>query len=412
MDIVIKTTLSIESTCDDTSIALVTNHDGRFVVHRMLTYTQWSHNAYGGVVPEIASRDHAVRFPRLISSLWVTKKGSVVVSDVTRRRALDEWVKEFVGDIWEWESYWRREEWCLVIDEITVASHPWLPWSIVAWVTTATFLWSYYDVPVREVNHIMGHVFSILLDREVSILQLPYLCLTVSGGHSDIYIVEELKDWKMETCRDVLLARPQNDSAWTRHKRWHMWICESIQVWPYTITKLVQTMDDAVGEVYDKVAKMLWGPYPWGAWIEQQAARRDDGLPRPHDNIHSVVHERLRKIDVGGQFSFSGIKAQVHSLLEYMKRHEIVLDEMTVCAIAHRFQDVVTDAMSRKMQAYIKLYTPRTVWVVWGVSANKIIRKKMLDVAQSEWISHVYTPVRMAYCTDNAAMIGAVGLLE
>jgi len=166
------------------------------------------------------------------------------------------------------------------------------------------------------------------------------------------------------------------------------------------VTKLVQTMDDAVGEAFDKVAKMLWGPYPGGPWIQQIAKK-------PQWEMLSLLQQRLRKLDVSGQFSFSGTKAQVHSLLEYLKRENIDFDDEMKAWIAWMFQERVSDAMVKKLAMLVEEHQPKTIGIVGGVSANTMLQEKA-----STLTGNLYLPTQMKYCTDNAAMIGVVGILE
>lgn len=348
-------TLAIESTCDDTSLAIVSMKEGRFVVECMVTDTQGMHTQYGGVVPELASRAHAES-----------------ISDVYARL-----VEQHEWDIQD-------------IHSISVAGSPGLPGSLVVGITAAYTLGAALDLPVLECHHIMWHVFSVLLDRERDMLQLPYMCLTVSGGHSDIYMVDD--GW-------VMIDDAQQDEL--HIKRWHMGMWETYTVWPYIITKLVQTLDDAVGEAFDKVAKMLWGPYPGWPRIQQIA---EDGWP------HELIATRLRPLHTSDHFSFSGVKAQVHSLLEYLDRNNILVDDQMRADIAWRFQEIVTDALVAHMTKALDTKKAKTLWVVGGVSANSILRQKMSQLASDTDIP-LYYPMSFAYCTDNAAMIGVVGLL-
>jgi len=327
----------------------------------MVSDAQGMHALYGGVVPELASRAHATKVVELYAHLQSKYK-------------------------WDVTS----------VDSVSIASQPGLPGSVTVGVAAAHTIWQFLDKPVIECHHIMGHVFSILLDRERDILQLPYLCLTVSGGHSDIYVIDDW--WLMIDDTDVV---PYHD---LHTKRWHIGIWDIYTVWPYTVTKLVQTLDDAVGEAYDKVAKMLWWPYPGWPWIDQLSQQWSSD---------KLIVSRIRKIDISDQFSFSGVKAQVHSLLEYLERNNILLTASVQADIARRFQGVVTDALMQKMTQYIDTLpnTPKVLWVVGGVSANSLLRTKMSQLAAEKNIA-LYYPNSFAYCTDNAAMIGVVGLLE
>jgi N6-L-threonylcarbamoyladenine synthase len=148
-------TLAIETSCDDTALAIVAYNEGNFVVEKVLSFSQLDlHAPYGGVVPELANRSHADKIIRIIEELGGNK---------------------------------LKDE----IDFISVTAYPGLPGALVVGMTTAHMLGKMRDKEVVEVNHIMGHVFSILPDRNEEILQTPYICMTVSGGHNDIYLVEE-----------------------------------------------------------------------------------------------------------------------------------------------------------------------------------------------------------------------------
>ena len=119
----------------------------------------------------------------------------------------------------------------------------------MAGVTVAHFLAQRYTLPLHEVDHIMGHVFSVLLDRDLETLQFPYLCLTVSGGHSDIYVVDTQREASCFAQQDI------EEGLW--HKRGHTPLGHFVRVGPYIAKKVTQTMDDAVGEAFDKVSVML-----------------------------------------------------------------------------------------------------------------------------------------------------------
>ena len=195
-----KTVLAIETSCDDTSLALVSKHEeGFFAVDQLLMYSQLAHQAHGGVVPELASRLHSEQIIGLLAQ----------IDPNTLKN----------------------------IDAIAVTTHPGLPGALVVGKTVAATLSSWYTKPLLEVHHIHGHIFSLLLERNISDIQFPLVVLTASGGHNDIYLV----DASLE------------------------------------ITKLGQTLDDAAGECFDKVARMLGGPYPGGSRIGEQAKKS----PRP-----------------------------------------------------------------------------------------------------------------------------------
>lgn len=205
--------LAIETSCDDTSLAVVSDNDGVIGVEQLVSYTQVTHLKYGGVVPEIASREHADQ-----------------VTEVFKQLVQGEYVTFFEG-----------------IDAIVYTATPGLPGSLVVGEAFAKVLARQYDKQLLPVNHIYGHIFSIFLERKVSDIALPLVVLTASGGHNDLYKVEEVQeDQKVENA-DI--------------------------VGKFRIEKLGGTLDDASGECFDKVARMLGGPYPGGPWISKQAAQ-------------------------------------------------------------------------------------------------------------------------------------------
>ncbi|MBO4204084.1 hypothetical protein J5893_04665 [bacterium] len=186
-------TLAIETSCDDTSLAIISYENGGiFTVEKLIAYSQIAeHTKYGGVLPEIASRLHSEKIIALLQEIG-------------------------------------RDEICNV-DFISCTTHPGLPGSLVVGSAVGTMLAEHFEKPFVPINHIYGHIFSILLERKLEDIELPMVILTASGGHNDIYLVEREEE-----------------------KQGH----------PYHITKLGATLDDASGEAFDKVSKMLGGPYP------------------------------------------------------------------------------------------------------------------------------------------------------
>ncbi len=192
-------TLAIESSCDDTSLALVSYDDGYFSVDRIVVKSQTQiHAAYGGVVPELSYRAHAEHILPLVEEL-----GGNDIADE--------------------------------IDAITVTGQPGLPGALLVGINVAHTLGTIRNKPVIEVNHIMGHVFSVLLERRISLDKVPYVCLTVSGGHSDIYIVRSRND-----AQRMVIAQADD-----RIKRQHLGIGAVHAVGPFVVEKVAQTKDDA-----------------------------------------------------------------------------------------------------------------------------------------------------------------------
>lgn len=356
-----RRTLAIEASCDDTSIAVIEENNGYFSVVAMKTNTQTLHNEYGGVVPELAYRKHAECILGLIEDMW--------------------W-KELIE----------------TIESITVTGRPWLPWWLLIWINVAHTLWILRDKPVIEVNHVMWHVFSILLDRAIVASQLPYVCLTVSGGHSDIYIVE-------------LAWHEQDKSAivddFDRIKRQHLWIWEEIDVWVFHVTKLWQTRDDAAWEAFDKVARMLWWPYPWWAWI--------GGLAVQWSPNKEIIFREATLEDGTFDMSFSWLKSQVYNVLRKFRKLWINIDDQLKADIAYAFQETITTMLVKKVIEASEKYNACVVWLVGWVAANARLREKMNQALEANVVlpmSSCVVPNKMVYCTDNAAMIGVVWLLE
>lgn len=366
-------TLAIETSCDDTSLSVISNESGCFVVEKIMAYTQTEeHKKRWGVVPELAARAHADKILIVLESLQIN-----------------------------WST----------IDTISVTAFPGLPGALVVWVTTAYTLWSLYNKPVVEVHHIMGHIFSVLVERNEHDIQFPYVCLTVSGGHNDLYVVDEVKEMKeMKEMKEI----------WVAHKHNHLAIGESLTIGQYSVTKLWQTIDDAAWEAFDKVARMLGWPYPWGKWIGEQAERTKEiegnrgkwiemkGNWACYDSVAMTLNA-AKLPDQPFNFSFSGIKWQIHQLVSRGTIDPENPDD--IHAVAYHFQEAVTDVLVEKLAKAVQKFWAKTVGVVWWVSANLRLREK---IAVHPLLSkaNVLFPTQFVYCTDNAAMIGVVGLMD
>ncbi len=399
-------TLAIETSCDDTSLAVVAYDEGNFVVEKLVSFAQIDiHAPYGGVVPELANRSHTDKIIRLLEELGGNK---------------------------------LRDE----IDFISVTAYPGLPGALVVGITTATMLGKMRDKTVVEVNHIMGHVFSILPDRNLNELHTPYICMTVSGGHNDIYLVESWK-LKIERFGDNVMKeeaseseqfvpqaesisadggvadeartyklRTPDDSNWVaswpkdlRHKRNHLALHETIHIGKYAVTKIGQTLDDAAGEAFDKVSRMLGGPNPWGARIGELAKKWTQD-PRVKLNASFLSADEFL-------FSFSWLKSQVHYLLQTFEEEWVVLDEQLKANIAYMFQEEVAHVLAKKIVHAAQKYEAKTISLVGGVSASVRIRERISQLLEKNSQTSIpfLTPAKFVYCTDNAAMIGAAGLV-
>jgi len=313
------TILGIETSCDDTAAAVL--RDGA-VRSNVVSSQHELHDAYGGVVPELASRDHQ----RLIVPVV--------------RQALEE--ADCTADD---------------LDAVAVTYGPGLPGSLLVGLAFAKAFAAGRDLPLVGVNHLEGHLYSV--DLSTPSPPRPYLCLIVSGGHTELVLVEDA----------------------FRH------------------TVLGQTRDDAAGEAFDKVAQLLDLGYPGGPAIDRLAA---DGDP----SFHDFPRTRLDDHD----FSFSGLKT---SVLYYLRD---LGDEKASILAQHRpdlcasFQQAVVDVLVGAVRDAAERTGVRHVAVVGGVSANTALRSALRDAAAEDGFE-VYTP-EMAYCMDNAAMIARAGAMH
>jgi len=304
--------LAIESSCDEFSVALV--EDGKRVLF-MKTLSQIElHAQYGGVVPELASREHTKYFP-------------IVLEEVNNYLNGD-WVR---------------------VDAVAVTVGPGLSGSLLVGIQVAKVLARLLDKPLIPVHHILGHLFSTNLS---SAIEFPYLALVASGGHTELIY-----------CTDA-----------------------------YHFTQLGATRDDAVGEVYDKIAKKLSLPYPGGPILDKMA----------HDGEVNVTFTSP-KIDDEFAFSFSGVKSAVVNLINTkQQKNEVVQAE----DIAASFQFFVVEQLINKIKKAMTEYPVRTVGLTGGVSANSALRAAFMQL-QDQDNEKLFIIPEMKYCGDNAAMIGA-----
>lgn len=323
------TVLGIETSCDETSAAVV--RDGALLSNS--TATQLFHSAYGGVVPELASRAHQQRIVPII----------------------DEAIR--VAGI-------GKEE----LDAVAAVYGPGLVGSILVGLSFGKAMALGLELPFVGVNHMEAHIVSNLIESPRP--DFPFMNLTVSGGHTQLVLVKGPLEYEI----------------------------------------LGETKDDAVGEAFDKVAKMLGLGYPGGPLIDRYAAKGDRtfvNFPRPYLEEGSL------------EFSFSGLKTAV---LYYLKRigfqksrHRVVelnpegYEEFlaNVCA---SFQAAVVDVLVDKTALAAKRYGVKDIAVAGGVAANSELRKRMQHAAEYFGL-RVFVP-RFEYCTDNGAMVAMVGFLK
>ena len=317
------TILGIETSCDETAAAIV-NSDRQILANRIFSQTK-EHEAYGGVVPEIAARAHAHHLDGLI------------------RAALGD-AKMELSDL----------------DGIAVTSGPGLIGGVIVGVMTAKAIAAVTGKPFIGVNHLEGHALTARLTND---LAFPYLLLLISGGHCQLLAVEGLGKYQ----------------------------------------KLGGTLDDAMGEAFDKTAKMLSLGFPGGPAVEKMAA---NGNPK------RFAFSQPLKGRADSQFSFSGLKTAVRNEVVALAGAGDVSDQdkADICA---SFQFVVGEILRERLAWGIKTYlaqhpNARTLVVAGGVAANQYLRTVLNEIATSHNMQLVVPPPKL--CTDNGAMIAWAGL--
>lgn len=303
--------LAIESSCDETSCAIVKN--GKEDISTIVLSQIDIHTNFGGVVPEIASRHHIKNITMVIEACLNKAK-------------------------------MKMEE----IDYIAVTYGPGLIGSLLVGLEAAKTLSLIYNKPLIPVNHIAGHIYANNLVKE---MKYPLISLVVSGGHTElIYMKDE-----------------------------------------YSFEKLGGTLDDAVGECYDKVARAIGVGYPGGPIIDKMASvgYHEYSLPIPlNDNSYN--------------FSFSGLKSAVINLSHNYKQRG---QEINKENLATSFQDVVVEIITKKTMKALKDKKVKRLIIAGGVAANKSLRNKLKELCEKEEIDFSFPDLK--YCTDNATMIAA-----
>lgn len=303
--------LAIESSCDETSMSIVKN--GKDVLSIVVNTQISTHEKFGGVVPEIASRMHTENITLVLDE--TLKKANVSIDDISA---------------------------------IAVTYGPGLMGSLLVGVEAAKTIAYVYKKPLIAVNHMAGHIYANNIENT---MEFPILALVVSGGHTDLVYMED--DYKFEV--------------------------------------LGSTLDDAIGETYDKVARVLDLKYPGGPNVEKLAAQGQPTykLPIPmNDNSLNM--------------SFSGLKSSIINLVHNETQRGKIINKED---LASSFQTVAIDELIRKLGLALKKVNVNQVIIAGGVSANQYLRKEVAKLLENTNIKLLVPS--MIYCTDNGAMIGA-----
>jgi N6-L-threonylcarbamoyladenine synthase len=311
--------LGIDTSCDDTSAAVV--EDG-CCPHSSIVNSQVKlHHPYGGVVPELASREHLRNIVPVVEE--ALRQASVSFED---------------------------------LGGIAVTVGPGLVGALLVGLYYAKGVAAAHDLPLVGINHLEGHILSIFLEEESP--SFPFVALTVSGGHTSIYLVE----------------------GYGRYGQ------------------MGQTLDDAAGESFDKVAKILGLGYPGGAAIEREARNgKRDRMPFPRAMLG---RESL-------DFSFSGVKTSVALYVTDWKEGKDHTKGVTLADIAASFQEAVVDVLVQKCLKAAQKQGVSRIMVAGGVACNQRLRERFSVESESTGLRVYYPSAR--YCTDNGAMIAVAG---
>jgi N6-L-threonylcarbamoyladenine synthase len=315
-------TLGIESSCDETAAAVI--RDGRIVLSNVIASQIKTHAPFGGVVPELASREHLNRIAPVVGQ--ALSDANVTVEE---------------------------------IDGIAVTQGPGLIGSLLVGISYAKSLAYVARKPIVGVNHIEGHIYSVVFENPP--VNYPALALVVSGGHTTLFLIPEEGQY-------AIIGR---------------------------------TRDDAAGEAYDKVAKLLGLGYPGGPVIDRLAKQGD---ARAAELVFTVPRMDSGNLD----FSFSGLKTAV---LRYVREHRIdplaegEAPTETIINLVTSFQDKVIRSLLARVRAAVRRHSPRTIILAGGVACNSALRASLKGEG---FDAPVYYPSPIL-TTDNAAMIAAAG---
>jgi len=307
--------LGVETSCDDTAAALL--RDGRHILANVVSSQDQIHGPYGGVVPELASRQHIQNILPIIDA--ALQAAGLILQD---------------------------------LDGVAVTYGPGLVGSLLVGLSLAKGISFRWGIPYVGINHLEAHLLAIRLEQEVP---FPYLSLLASGGHTLLYWVKDVGDYVY---------------------------CGG-------------TRDDAAGEAYDKVAKMMGLGYPGGRIIDNLAKG---------GNRQAIRFPRARLTRGSYEFSFSGIKTAVWHYLKSQPKDQW---ENQKADIAASFQEAVVDMLVQPTMKAARDCGVKRIVLSGGVAANSRLREKMKEVAEAEGFE-VFSP-SPKFCTDNGAMIALAG---
>ena len=311
--------LSIETSCDETSAAVIENGDT--ILSNVVASQINSHKRFGGVVPEIASRHHV------------------------------EYITLIIEEAME-EAYVTFED----LDAVAVTEGPGLVGALLIGVNAAKAIAYAHNLPLIPVNHIAGHIYA---NQLVQPLEFPLLSLVVSGGHTELIYMKEHGSFEI----------------------------------------IGETRDDAAGEAYDKIGRVIGVPYPGGKHIDEMAQVGEDTFNFPRAMIDEDNYD----------FSFSGLKS---AFINKVHNAEQKGEELNHEDLATSFQQAVVDVLVSKTIRAAKEYDVKQIILAGGVAANSGLRTGLSEAVETELTDVPLIIPPLLLCGDNAAMIGAAAFLE
>lgn len=311
--------LSIETSCDETSAAVIENGDT--ILSNIVASQIKSHKRFGGVVPEIASRHHV------------------------------EYITLIIEEAME-EAYVQFSD----LDAVAVTEGPGLVGALLIGVNAAKAIAFAHNLPLIPVNHIAGHIYANQLEQP---LEFPLLALVVSGGHTELVYMKEHGSFEI----------------------------------------IGETRDDAAGEAYDKIGRVIGVPYPGGKHIDEMAQLGEDTFKFPRAMINEDNYD----------FSFSGLKS---AFINKVHNAEQKGEELNREDLATSFQQAVVDVLVSKTIRAAKEYNVKQIILAGGVAANSGLRAGLSTAVETELADVPLIIPSLSLCGDNAAMIGAAAFLD
>jgi N6-L-threonylcarbamoyladenine synthase len=389
--------LAIETSCDDTALALLETRgqglDFEYRVIASIVHSQAAlHSPYGGVFPALAKREHSKNLPlilpRILSELSIEKASIISTEHITL--CLEKFGDKNTDLVQAMNSPEFRNAISVLppIDLIAVTQGPGLEPALWTGISFATILGQIWNIPVVPVNHMEGHIVGSLLAQnhtskewqKLHELPLPAIALLISGGHTELVHIEPT-----QSSSESLNSKPSEKSGYLSYKI------------------IGHTVDDAVGEAFDKTARLLGLSYPGGPQISLYAnMAREAGLVSAIKLPRPMLHSK----DLN--FSFSGLKTAVLYAVQHAQKTEMCTDDFKK-GLAREFEDAVTETLMSKLKKAIEKIGAQSIIIGGGVSANQTLRNEFESCAK-EYDIPLFLPSQHV-SGDNALMIALAAAL-